>query len=73
METLSPLNYTNQKKSLKLDVLSGLCLTFSWFNAAVIPSLRHLLSLLFGSTVAFLFFIQSGESIYDPHLFKLIL
>ena len=73
METLCPSNYIDQKKGLRLDIHSGLYSIFLWFNAAVIGSLKHVLSLLFGVIVAFLFFIELGESMYDPPLFKLIL
>ena len=44
-----------------------LCGFFLFFNATVIAYWKHLSSfLLMGFIVAFLFFIQSGESVYDP-------
>ena len=46
----------------------------SWFNVTVTAYLKHLLSfLLMGFVVAFSFFIQSTESIYDPPRFGCIL
>ena len=47
---------------------------FSWFNTTVTAYWKHLLSfLLIGLIVAFLFFIQSGESTYNPPQFRFIL
>ena len=47
---------------------------FWWFNATVAVYWKHLLSFsLLGFIVAFLFFIQSGESIYNPPWFGFIL
>ena len=43
---------------------------FWWFNATVKAYWKQLSSLFFGFIVAFLFFNHSGESIYDPLLFK---
>ena len=46
----------------------------SWFNSTVIAYGKQLSSfLLIGFIVAFLFFSHSGESMYDPPLFRLIL
>ena len=47
---------------------------FSWFNVTVIAYWKQLLYfLLMGFIAAFLFFIQSGKSIYDPPRLKFIL
>ena len=46
------------------DILDEFFPTSSWFNAT--DALKHLSSWLIGFIVAFSFFIQSGESIYDP-------
>ena len=44
----------------------------SWSNVTVPTYWKHLLSsLLIGFIIAFLFFIQSGESIYDPLLYDI--
>ena len=51
---------------LIFESLSGCNSIFSWFNAVVAEHWKHLLSWLFGIIAAFFFFIQSGESIYDP-------
>ena len=46
---------------------------FSLFNATVVAYWKHLSSSLIGFMVAFLFLIQSRESIYNPPHFRYIL
>ena len=56
-------------KGLIFDILCRFLLISSWFNTTVAAYWKHLSSSFFGFIVAFFFFIQSGESIYDsPHL-----
>ena len=59
-------------KGLIFDILSGWLLICLWFNAMIKAYWKQLSSLFFGFIVVFLFFSYSGESIYDPLLFKLI-
>ena len=48
-------------------VFCGFLFISFWFNATVPAYIKHLSTFLLpGFIVAFLFFIQSGESIYDP-------
>ena len=50
--------------------LGGSLFISSWFNTTVTAYLKHLLSfLLMRFIVAFFFFIQSGEFVYDPSRF----
>ena len=50
--------------------LGGSLFISSWFNMTVTAYLKHLLSfLLMRFIVAFLFFIQWGEFVYDPSRF----
>ena len=59
---------------LRLEILSGWWPIFWWFNVAIIAYWKQLLfSMFFGFIVTALFFIYSGESIYELPLFKLIL
>ena len=59
-------------KDLIFNILGGSSFMFWKFNATVKVYWKQLLSLFFGFIVAFLFFIHSGESIYDLPLFRLI-
>ena len=53
-------------------ILCGTFLISSWFNATVTAYWKHLLSSLL--LMGFIgFFIQTGESIYDPPQFRFIL
>ena len=61
-------------KSLIFVILCRYLLISSWFSVTFTAYWKHLLSyLLIGFIVAFLFFIQSRESIYDPTQFRFIL
>ena len=61
-------------KSLNFCYSLWIFLISSWFNVAVTLYWKHLLSsLLMGFIFAFLFFIQIGESIYDPQRFGFLL
>ena len=56
---------------LSFVILSGLYLTSSWCNAAIIAYLKYSLSLRFlGLIVAYLSDIHLGEGIYELPLFK---
>ena len=60
-------------KRLIFVILWGSFFIFSWFHVTVPACWKHLLSfLLIGFIAAFLFCIQSGESIYDPPWFGFI-
>ena len=54
-----------------LVILCGYFVIFSWFNATITASWKHLSFLLIRFIVAFLFFIQLGESVYDALWFNL--
>ena len=54
-------------------ILSGSLLICCWFSATVIAYCKQLISLFFGFIVAFLLFVHSGESMYDPPRLRLIL
>ena len=54
------------------DILSGLFSMFWWFNATIIEYWKHLLSQFFGFIVALLFNTDSGDFMYDFHLFRLV-
>ena len=56
-------------KGLIFDILWGLFLMFWWFIATAKAYWKQL-SLFSGFIVAFLFFKNLGESMYDPPLFK---
>ena len=57
-------------KGLFLVILCGTFFISSWFNATVTAYWKYLLcSLLMEFVVAFLFFIQLRESLYDPPKF----
>ena len=53
---------------LRSDILCGLLLIFSWFNAEIRAYLKHSSSAFRGLFVALLFLIQLGESMYVPPL-----
>ena len=59
-------------KGLIFVILWGSSFIFSWFHLTVPACWKHLLSFLLGFIVAFLFCIQSGESIYDAPWFGFI-
>ena len=55
-------------------ILCGFVFISSWFNATVTAYWEHLLSFsLIRFTVGYFFYIQSGESRYDPLSFGFIL
>ena len=60
-------------KDLIFDILFECILISLWFNASIAAYWKHLSSLFFGFIISFLFFIQTGESIYDPPRFRFIL
>ena len=61
-------------KGLNFDNFCGSFFIFAWFNTIAAAYWKHLLLLLFmGFIVAFLYFTQPGESIYDPPRFRFIL
>ena len=53
---------------LVFETLSGFHLIFLEFNATVAAYRKHLSSTFFGFIVAFFFFFQSGESVYEPYV-----
>ena len=55
------------------QTLSGCDSISSQFNATVAAYWKHLSSVLFGFVVAFFFFIQCGESIYESPRIKFTL
>ena len=61
-------------KDLTFAIFTRFFPTFSRSNATASVYWKHLLSfLLMEFIAAFLFFIQSGESIYDPPQFDFVL
>ena len=58
---------------LIFETLSGCDLIFSWINTILAAYWKHLWLSFLGFIVAFFFFIQSWESMYEPPCLKSIL
>ena len=68
------LSYSFYTEGLTFFIISELFPISSWFKATIKVYWKHWLSfLLMEFIVAFLFLIQSGESIYDPRRLGFIL